>query len=538
MQKLLTMCVFLVIVFSPLLNGQTVLYQEKFTGGTTQLKWSGGFNGDTMAVVSKTGNPSGDNWVGVVATKKSGGAVGLPYAGPKDLRSYSVEAQVWGQVDTTVATGPYAGIVINHDTSASKDNFYALVLDFDVSKQIRLRKQSAATPTIIKDFKVANGDVPGGLPTASGWFKLKLTVSNGKIWAYFNGNLLPGCPFTDSTYKAGNFGIYYWNMNDSNAVGWVDDIAITDYQTSPLLEEKFTGGNAQLTWSAGFNGDNMTVVSKTGNPSGDNWVGQIATKKSGGAVGLPYAGPFTMKNYSVEANVWGQVDTTVATGPYAGIVANHDTVGGKDTFYALVMDFDVSKQIRLRKQSSATPTIIKDFKVANGDVPGGLPTASGWFKLKLTVGNGKIWAYLNGTLLPGCPYSDATYKAGNVGVYYWNMNDSNAVGWVDDISVVDAPVSVKEEQFSTAPRDFALRQNYPNPFNPSTNIEFALPRGADIRLDVYNILGVKISTLVEGYRSAGVHHVTFNAVGLPSGIYFYQLRFGNSVQTQKMILMR
>ncbi|HEY6626326.1 MAG TPA: T9SS type A sorting domain-containing protein, partial [Ignavibacteriaceae bacterium] len=95
---------------------------------------------------------------------------------------------------------------------------------------------------------------------------------------------------------------------------------------------------------------------------------------------------------------------------------------------------------------------------------------------------------------------------------------------------------------------FILEQNYPNPFNPSTKIKFSLPqtgspllggaRGGLISLKVYNVLGNEVATLVEEYKPAGSYEIKFDASGLPSGIYFYQLKAGNFIQTNKMVYLK
>jgi hypothetical protein len=81
-------------------------------------------------------------------------------------------------------------------------------------------------------------------------------------------------------------------------------------------------------------------------------------------------------------------------------------------------------------------------------------------------------------------------------------------------------------------------QNYPNPFNPSTQIEFALPEAVEVRLDVFNMLGQKVQTLKNERMAAGYYSVTFEAGGLSSGVYVYQLRMGNAVLTKRMLLLK
>jgi uncharacterized protein (DUF1501 family) len=88
------------------------------------------------------------------------------------------------------------------------------------------------------------------------------------------------------------------------------------------------------------------------------------------------------------------------------------------------------------------------------------------------------------------------------------------------------------------PREFALYQNYPNPFNPSTAIRYALPRAAQVRLEVFTVTGQQVAALVNGYQSAGEHTVTFTADGLASGAYLYRMQAGDFVETKKFLLVR
>lgn len=86
--------------------------------------------------------------------------------------------------------------------------------------------------------------------------------------------------------------------------------------------------------------------------------------------------------------------------------------------------------------------------------------------------------------------------------------------------------------------DFQLYQNYPNPFNPSTTISWQSPVSGHQVLKIYDLLGNEVATLVDEYRNAGFHQVLFNNKQLASGVYYYQLRIGDFIQTKKMLLSK
>ena len=89
------------------------------------------------------------------------------------------------------------------------------------------------------------------------------------------------------------------------------------------------------------------------------------------------------------------------------------------------------------------------------------------------------------------------------------------------------------------PATYSLGQNYPNPFNPVTHIRFALPQAGNVTLTVYDMTGRVVSTLVNGYKSAGRYDVTFDGTNLASGAYIYRLEAGrNFVETKKLLLVK
>lgn len=188
------------------------------------------------------------------------------------------------------------------------------------------------------------------------------------------------------------------------------------------------------------------------------------------------------------------------------------------------------------------------------------------------IGYGDIWAVssANNGLLWGeptnltnspdmddrYPYISPWNEAGKINVFY--MSDSvagNFIGVGADAAPVTTPdflflktdhpstdpydfyTAVAERQTET-PADYALAQNYPNPFNPSTEISFSLPAAQKVALRIFNLAGQEVATLINRKLSAGTHKVTWNAEGMPSGVYFYRLEAGKHTEVKKMTLLQ
>jgi hypothetical protein len=110
---------------------------------------------------------------------------------------------------------------------------------------------------------------------------------------------------------------------------------------------------------------------------------------------------------------------------------------------------------------------------------------------------------------------------------------------IDGIRITKAWANVTPvEEYTLLPSTYFLSQNYPNPFNPSTVIKYQVPQNSFVNISVYDLLGNKISTLVNQDKAAGSYELKFDASNLPSGIYFYTIQTGSFTQTKKMILMK
>jgi endonuclease I len=122
--------------------------------------------------------------------------------------------------------------------------------------------------------------------------------------------------------------------------------------------------------------------------------------------------------------------------------------------------------------------------------------------------------------------------------FKWIVTDSATKGQVNiDQEILEAVSN--EEEIGTA-NQFKLNQNYPNPFNPSTIISYQLTESSTVRLQVFDMLGREVATLVNGeHRSAGSHQVIFEAGNLSSGVYIYRINSSNGQQlTRKMLLLK
>jgi hypothetical protein len=135
-----------------------------------------------------------------------------------------------------------------------------------------------------------------------------------------------------------------------------------------------------------------------------------------------------------------------------------------------------------------------------------------------------------GTTTEPQQYSFSDNNITSAGVYSYRLKQIDT----------DGSFSYSEEILVdfAAPDDFTLKQNYPNPFNPSTTIEFVLGEESFVKLEIFNMLGERVSSLVNEVRQPGVNQVIFNAGSLPSGTYIAKLESAQLNKTIKMTLMK
>jgi beta-xylosidase len=140
--------------------------------------------------------------------------------------------------------------------------------------------------------------------------------------------------------------------------------------------------------------------------------------------------------------------------------------------------------------------------------------------------------YMNYTLTHFMGYRFALFNyatestGGHVDFDYFRINNTYIV-----------PTAIKEIK-ENAPEGFNLHENYPNPFNPSTEIHYDVSMAVNVRINVYDITGRHVQTLVNEKKSSGNYAITFDASNLSSGLYLYRMKAGNFVQTRQMMVIK
>lgn len=135
-------------------------------------------------------------------------------------------------------------------------------------------------------------------------------------------------------------------------------------------------------------------------------------------------------------------------------------------------------------------------------------------------------------------------------VYTYSSGTGSVNAAVDAVENLDGSVSgqlvfknnsagiIRISSSGTVPLEFNVYQNYPNPFNPETVISFDIAQAGLVKLDVFDIMGQKVASLVDEVKDAGRYNVKFNASALSTGTYFYKLVQGNNTSVKKMILIK
>ena len=144
-----------------------------------------------------------------------------------------------------------------------------------------------------------------------------------------------------------------------------------------------------------------------------------------------------------------------------------------------------------------------------------------WIILSFVKGNG------SSTTINNYSYEDVLDEAGS---YFYRLKQIDFNGHYSFSDQVTVEYRL--------PKSFIVSHNYPNPFNPVTTIKFDIPNDGLVQLDVFDILGRRIATLLNENKVAGSYEYNFNASTLASGVYIYKLQAGDFVSSKKMVLIK
>ncbi len=231
-----------------------------------------------------------------------------------------------------------------------------------------------------------------------------------------------------------------------------------------------------------------------------------------GAVGGVSTAVNYVVRYNVQTNSWSTLGTDTSNGVRVG---NGVSLG-------IVNALAIDRQGRLYVGG----TFLQAGGVSANGVARFDPTTNTWSALGTGTQNG-VSGTVNALAIDG----SGRVVAGGLFASAGGVPSTFIARWTSGASRV--------EQISTnMPRTFLLEQNYPNPFNPSTTIRYQLPVASEVKLEVYDVLGKKVATLVSERQAAGYYQYVWNANGLASGVYVYRLQADQFVQTRKMMLVK
>jgi len=136
---------------------------------------------------------------------------------------------------------------------------------------------------------------------------------------------------------------------------------------------------------------------------------------------------------------------------------------------------------------------------------------------------------------------DRSVVVGADGLVKYKGNTYVNIGYQDVVATIEselALLSTSSENEFELPSSLHLEQNYPNPFNPSTTISYRLANPSNVKLQIFNVLGKEVATLVNEFQSQGDQSISWNASQVPSGLYIYRLTAGNEVFSKRMLLIK
>lgn len=370
-----------------------------------------------------------------------------------------------------------------------------------------------------------------------------MSSSNGHSWSFWIGR-------RSQAYTTANKVLVWLYANETNLESaTVDGYAILigdDSGNDEIILAQMTDGASvgTIVTSSGALTNGITdigfMVRVTHSNTGD-WNVYTSSLPSSSSTGAIASDVPSTANVTVNQGSGNNSNVTISDNGYFGIVAVHSSgANGRATveFDQIYFDTDVNSALPVEltsftskiignavnlKWNTATEVENYGFDIQRSVISG--QRSSDWEKIGFVHGHGnsnspKEYSFVDNISAPN-------------GKYFYRLKQIDNDGNYDFSGIVEADFGL--------PNKFELKQNYPNPFNPSTEIGFALAKEGKVTLNVYNVLGVKVATLLNNeYREAGYHTLQFSTQSyqLPSGIYYYKLESSGNVQVRKMILQK
>ena len=329
------------------------------------------------------------------------------------------------------------------------------------------------------------------------------TSRGGGIYCYFSNPILKEVAITGNSASNRGGGIYSSTSNPilkevaitGNSASWGG--GITFFRSSPSLE------NVTITGNSATNGGGIYCDEST--PSLENiTIADNSASSDGGGIFSNESSPSLINSV-----LWNNSpEELFFSGYYADtmtlFIAYSDIQGGRSG----IITFDIDTIIWDEGNIVSNPHFINPDSV-------------------------------DYHLQSGSPCIDA-----GIDLFIWegdtlvNIPDSLYNGSAPDMGALESSYILRISNVPMLPSKFTFYQNYPNPFNPVTTIHYDLPKRSDVQITIYDLLGRVVTTLVSETQDTGIKSIQWDATNVSSGMYFYQIRAGDFVQTRKMVLLK
>lgn len=272
-----------------------------------------------------------------------------------------------------------------------------------------------------------------------------------------------------------------------------------------------------------YSDDKLNQANKTDATARNNYYG-------------PYSGtPVSFFDGSKQVNSYSQwpsiIETRVAVKTPVKVTLSGEKEEGT---------FSVDAKVEMENENITSGSVIHFIVVENVNYNGrnGISNHKHVMRKMITGSNGESITNMTSQIISKTISANSDWQLENLGIIVFIQNTQSKEIYqsefitYNDLSITDI------REISSVPEKFNLSQNYPNPFNPSTQISFQLSENNFTELKVYDILGNETATLISEDLSSGSYEVDFNASEFSSGIYFYVLKSGQNIKTNKMILLK